>query len=312
MTVGIYACVFCIDERKTVEDHDSTVFFSVQDLFCHLAKHPQPLPTIPGITVIYGQQPPTVLDFDLNFTTSIPLVPEFGMANIYQKVRTRPSGHAATDHRPKQLSKDVRDTGGLPVLQFAVGARIVGITFPERFKSEWYSGYHNGMKGRFPANTIVLEPPPEDDYLNSPKSTLVAIAKWDFKPKDAKGAYWLKFSKGEKITCIGYKALESWCWSGQNNKGKWGIFPSAFVEGLVEGDKLNVSMSSPPRSSTFSLPSFSIGRKSSRQDSGQERSMSIRSSSSGNSMGMVTEQPGLEIATSASPSQQVRTVGSWK
>jgi hypothetical protein len=309
---GVYACVFCVEEHKTVEEHDATVFFSVQQLFRHLAKHPHPLPNVPGVTVLYGVQPPTVLDFDIHFTTSIPKLPEFSMSEIHQKVATRPAAHASVTHHPKPGSSDSRDPDQLPVLHFAVGARIVGITFPDRFRGEWCSGYHDGEKGSFPANTILLEQPATEDYMMNAKSTLVATAKWDFKPKDAKDSHWLKFSKGERIMCIGYSFQDQWCWSGQNSKGKWGIFPRAFVDNLVDGTKMGIAMSpGSVRSHGFaSKMSFSLGRKSSRQDRA-ERSLSIRSTGSGGSVGMIMEtQPGLEVATS--PSQHMQTVGSWK
>ncbi|RAL60286.1 hypothetical protein DID88_000065 [Monilinia fructigena] len=38
----IYGCIFCIEDHRTVEDHDATVFFSVTSLFRHLARHPRP------------------------------------------------------------------------------------------------------------------------------------------------------------------------------------------------------------------------------------------------------------------------------
>lgn len=66
-------------------------------------------------------------------------------------------------------------------------------------------------------------------------SSISAIAKWDHKPpKDSNGA-WLRFSKKERISKIGYPYPEAWCWTGQNAKGKWGIFPASFVTGVAEG-----------------------------------------------------------------------------
>jgi len=309
---GTYACIFCVEEQKTVEDHDATVFFSVQQLFRHLAKHPQPLPRVSGVTVIYGLQPLTVLDFDIHFTTSVLKVPEFSMSEIHQKVATRPSAHAYQTYHPKQNTSGSRSPTGEPVLHFAMGARIVGITFPERFKGEWCSGYHDGERGSFPASAITLEQPAPEEYMMNTKSTLVATAKWDFKPKDAKDVHWLKFSKGERISCIGYSFVDHWCWSGQNSKGKWGIFPQAFVANLVDGTSFPHGTSpGTARNSTFGsrISGFSLGRRSARHD----RSGSIRSTGSGGSVGMIhEEQPGLEIANSPSTIQPVRTVGSWR
>ena len=290
----LYGCIFCIEECKTVEETDATVFFSVAQLFKHLATHTRPLPTVAGITTLYGFQEPTALDFDLHFTTKEPKLHAFCMAEIAPKVATRASAHAITTHHSKRNN---RDPDGNPVLQFAVGARIVGITYPERFHGQWCVGYHDGERGSFPASAIQLDMPAKEDVFMSAQSNLIASAKWDFKPKDQKDASWLKFSKGDRIQSIGYNFQDQWCWSGQTSKGKWGLFPAAFVENLQEGGKMGTS---PGGVKTGGLgfgsrmPSFPIGRhKSSRQD----RSASLTSTGGGSSP-VVQMQPGLEVAHS--------------
>ncbi|KAF4627996.1 hypothetical protein G7Y89_g10153 [Cudoniella acicularis] len=165
-----YACIFCIEEHKTVEEHDATIFFSVGQLFRHLAKHPRPLPNVYGVTTIYGYQPPEVLDFDLHFTTTEPRPTQYSLGEIASKVATRASAQATSTHNPKTSGRNARDPDGNETLHFAAGARIVGITFPERWSGQ---------------------------------CTLTAIARWDFKPKEAKDGGWLKFSRGDKITCVG-------------------------------------------------------------------------------------------------------------
>lgn len=120
-------------------------------------------------------------------------------------------------------------------MHFADGAKIVGITFPERFGGNWCIGYHDGERGSFPANTVTFLPPPRDEVKMNPQSSLQAVAKWDWKPKD-KEEGWLKFSKGERIYNIGYAWQDQWCWSGCTGKGKWGLFPSGFVEDLMSTD----------------------------------------------------------------------------
>lgn len=289
----MYACIFCIDEHKTVEEHDATIFFSVGALFRHLARHSQPLQNIPGIDILYGNQPPHVIDFDIHFTTSIPKLSEFSMMQISTKVATRPSAHAILTHHPKNTRSSSRDPEGNPTLHFAAGARIVGITFPERFNGQWCIGYHDGERGSFPAATIALELPLREDVLMNAQSTLMAYAKWDFKPKDAKDGGWLKFSKGERISAVGYTFQDQWCWSGQTSKGKWGLFPAAFVENLQEfhASRLGSSPGSVKSGGLgLRIGSISLGRKT-------ERAGSVSNTAP------VTErvqswQPGLEVVTS--------------
>lgn len=66
-----------------------------------------------------------------------------------------------------------------------------------------------------------------------PKSTLASVAKWEFQPKDSNSG-WLAFKKKERITHISYPYQDFWCWSGMNSKGKWGLFPREFVDGLTD------------------------------------------------------------------------------
>ncbi|QSZ31043.1 hypothetical protein DSL72_000604 [Monilinia vaccinii-corymbosi] len=231
----IYGCIFCIEDHRTVEDHDATVFFSVTSLFRHLARHPRPLPQVAGITTVYGIQPPSVLDFDIQFTIHEPKFSTYCMFEIASKVASRPTAHATVTHRPKPTSKSFRDPDGQPTMHFADGARIVGITFPERFGGSWCIGYHDGERGSFPANTISFLSPPRDNVKMYAPSALQAVARWDWKPKD-KEEGWLKLSKGERIYNIGYVYQDQWCWSGCTAKGKWGLFPSAFVEDLISTD----------------------------------------------------------------------------
>ena len=221
------------------------------------------------------------------------------MAEISTKVATRPSAHATITHHPKNTARTYHDPDGNEALHFAAGAKIVGITFPDRFSGQWCVGYHDGERGAFPFANIMLQMPAKEDVLMNPQSSLVAIARWDFKPKDAtKDGGWLKFSKGDKITCIGYICQDQWCWSGQTSKGKWGIFPAVLVEKLEEGGKLPPASPSNSRGLSFSgrMPSFALKKKGSKSD----RSGSVRgaSSSTSNSAGNVAVhgQPGLEVA----------------
>jgi hypothetical protein len=245
----LYACVFCVKEHKTVEEHDATVFFSVSQLFRHLARHSQPLPTIEGINALYGPQTLELLDFDLHFTRPDVIPLQYNITEIASKVATRPTAHASITHHPKLTSSTFHDPDGNPTLHFAAGARIVGITFPKAFNGTWCTGYHDGKRGSFPASVITLERPVYEDLRMNAQSSLIAFAKWDFKPKQAKEGEWLSFKKGECISAIGYSYPDHWCWSGQilDSKGKsrWGIFPAAFVEGLREASSIPLPASSP-------------------------------------------------------------------
>ncbi|KAL2065665.1 hypothetical protein VTL71DRAFT_3335 [Oculimacula yallundae] len=317
----IYACVFCIDEHKTTEEHDATVFFSVSQLFRHLAKHQRPLPNIAGIVTLYGFQPPEVVDFDIHFTTPLPSTSAYGMLEISQKVATRPSGQATSTHHPKNTRSSSRDPEGNPVLKFANGARIVGITFPDRFGGKWCMGYHDGERGAFPASEIMLDTPAKEDVLMNPQSSLIATAKWEFKPKDTRDGGWLRFSKGDKISCIGYTFQDQWCWSGQSSKGKWGLFPAAFVENLQDGGgrsaNMNIgagagarAMGTSPGSHRLSLstsagsrtgfglssrmPSFPLSRNRSSRQGVSGSNASVKSSGSGSNP---NQQAGLEVYT---------------
>jgi hypothetical protein len=97
----------------------------------------------------------------------------------------------------------------------------------------------------------------------SPKSSLVAIAKWDYKPKDTISG-WLSFNKKDRITRIAFPYPEFWCWSGMNSKGKWGIFPKDFVDSLIDtGSRAGPALS--PGSFTASpISSGSASHRNSR------------------------------------------------
>lgn len=230
---------------------------------------------------------------------------KFCMREIAQKVATRPSATAIQTFHPKNTHGHSIDPRGGSVLYFAVGAHIVGITFPEELGGTWCVGYHDGERGSFPLNTITLEKPDKQDYLMDDRSTLIAYAKWDFKLKDSKDSEWLQLKKGELITGIGYTFHDAWCWSGQTAKGKkFGLFPAAFVERCQDGGQLSSSATSLKSSSTLrsKFGGFSLSRnKSSKMHEApprHERSPSLRSSGSGSGPILVKGQPGLEVVAS--------------
>lgn len=236
-----YACIFCIEDGHTLDDHDATVFFSTAQYFTHLQKHPRPLRNIPDLVVLYGPQPASVVDFDLCFLTNTPARPIFN--DLAAKLSDRPSAHAIVNQRKGAKGFRERDPEGNPSLLFAVGAKIVGITFPPRFKGEWCCGYHDSFKAYFPASTVQLDTPQRDNVSMDQKSGLVATALWDHK-RDTKSG-WLSFKKGDKITHISYPSPEFWCWSGML-KGSWGLFPKDFVEGLIDTGVVSSPVGSAP------------------------------------------------------------------
>jgi hypothetical protein len=254
------------------------------------------VPNVNGITVLYGLPDRNVIDFDIHFTSPQPVVPEFPYAAIAQRAASRPSAQANSSNNPKNGRTDSRDPDGNPVLHFAVGARIIGISFPDKFHGTWCIGYHDGLRGAFPATTITLDLPNRDDEVMNTNSNLVAFAKWDFKLKNAKEGRWLKFTKGETITHIGFKYQDQWCWTGQNAKGQWGLFPNAFVDNLHDGGMLpNSSRSIKKGSLTSRMTTLSLGRHKSSNK--HERKTSMKSTSSGGS-GNSSLQAGLEVVQS--------------
>jgi len=118
-------------------------------------------------------------------------------------------------------------------------------TYSVRTHGTWCFGYHDGDKGYFPASAVALDLPAKDEVPSNPKSTLWATAKWDHKPKEGQHD-WLVFKKGEKITNIDFASQDAWCWSG-HHKGKRGLFPACFVEGLKQDVTLGQSGPSPGR-----------------------------------------------------------------
>lgn len=169
-------------------------------------------------------------------------------------------------------------------------------------------GYHDGERGTFPSSAITIGIPHREDVFMNSQSTLIAYAKWDFKPKDAKEGGWLKLSKGDKITAVGYAFQDQWCWSGQTSKGKWGLFPSAFVEKLqeVKAGQPAGRPESVKSGRGLRIGSVSLGRnKSSRKDKDpvRERSGSLLTQSTTPTTPLSgVLQPGLEVANTRTAS----------
>ncbi|KAK2613759.1 hypothetical protein N8I77_000649 [Diaporthe amygdali] len=223
----IYGCLFCIQLGRTTHPSDATVFFSQKQIFNHLARHPRPLPHVPGLTVVESADiGPHANNYDLHFLNP-PL--KSHLATIMRDLAALPTATALQTYRSTPTSSVKRPTDGQEVVNFASGARILGIIFPEKYHGEWCLGWSDHQYAAFPADTIKLEEPRKSEIRLQGSSSMRAVSRWKFSVRD-KSSEWLSFSKGEIITNIGWSHKEHWCWSGTNSKGKTGIFPRSHIE----------------------------------------------------------------------------------
>lgn len=249
---AFYGCIFCAQLGNVVYEGDATVFRSSDDLFHHLARHPQPLPDIPRVTVLYGKDilttDPRVNDFDLWLGEEPKPLPEVPLAIDLAKL---PVATATKNHVQRYMEKKLARPEGKSadrLLQFFVGARIIGVEFPAAFAGKWCTGFHNGEWGYFQSKLVELEKP-WPGRLDAPPMqfqgnggggsnvTVVTKFKWDSGASSENGN-WLSFDKGEKITNVAWPVLwegvgggrEGWCWSGTNVKGRFGLFPRSHVD----------------------------------------------------------------------------------
>lgn len=118
-----YACIFCVDGGKTVDDYDATIFFSLKQFLQHLEKHSRPVKAVEGLIVLYNE--PDLVDFDIDFKTMVPKCSPF--ANIEGTFQNHPTARAIIDHRERIRGFKKVDPTQRATLQFALGARIVGM-----------------------------------------------------------------------------------------------------------------------------------------------------------------------------------------
>lgn len=92
-------------------------------------------------------------------------------------------------------------------LQYAVGAKIVGVEFPPRYNGDWAVGWADGRRAAFPCDTVKLDPPLKTEIKMQGTSSLKAVARFKFAPRDNEQiqAEWLHFKKGDTITNIACK-----------------------------------------------------------------------------------------------------------
>ncbi|KAG6005575.1 hypothetical protein E4U21_007834 [Claviceps maximensis] len=262
----LYACVFCVQAGRTIDECDATVFTTSKALFNHLARHPRPLPPIPGIAVVDGDIMPAHLrnDYDIQFLKP----PEAHPAQLnLSQISRRPTGTAQEQARRLFGQRLLFDRS--PALDLCYGARVVGVEWPEKYNGEWIFAWHDGIHASVPADIIKIDAPPSEDIRMVSSSLLRAKARWKFhqKEKDKDQSLWLKFDKNEAITNISYCDPDFWCWSGTNSKGKWGIFPKVFLEPntiqelTVEGADRAATLNNEKNKSSSMLAKFSLKRR---------------------------------------------------
>jgi hypothetical protein len=187
-----------------MEESDATVFPNQKALFNHIARHPRPLPSVPGLTVIESAEVPK--HYRNNYDLHLPDPPAPSrMIGLARELSSLPAAIATEAFRRTQLSalRTPRDQS-VALLQFFAGQRIVGIEFPARFGGEWAVGWADNVRGAFPADCVRLEAPPEQEMRRTAGSGLRAIARWKRHPreKEPKDGGWLRFERDEVITNI--------------------------------------------------------------------------------------------------------------
>ncbi|RYP91549.1 hypothetical protein DL770_002329 [Monosporascus sp. CRB-9-2] len=219
-----YGCLFCAQQGYTVHEGDATVFTKEEQLFQHLARHPQPLPEVAGVTVLYGKvdkDNPLIEDYDLHFPNP-PVPSPYPDETVLARLSTATT---LKNHERRYGSRPLTDPDGNKdgVLQFLAGSRIVGIGFPEKWKGKWCTGWQEGVQGSFPANLVALEPPESAPEMSN--SGLAATTRWTWDKRDFKdqNAGWLSFGSNETIFHISCKCgLDQEPLSTLSTKGRQG------------------------------------------------------------------------------------------
>jgi hypothetical protein len=223
----MYGCLFCSQLGHTTREGDATVFASQQQLFRHLSHHAQPLPEISGVKVLYGPvraDSPDAGDFDLHF----PDPPYASLITAESSLLARrPTAVATKSHMQKEGDRTLTDPDGRrEVLQFLVGANIVGIEFPEAWGGKWCYGWHDGVRGAFPSKLIALDPPPKGE-IRLPGTNLDGVSvttRWKWVPPSP-NAGWLAFDKNTTLINVSCKC-----------------FPTVSMRSLLTGSRVELRL----------------------------------------------------------------------
>lgn len=197
-----YACLFCTQTGHTVRHGDATAFVSQEQLLRHLSQHPQPLPEIPGVTVLYGKVEAgheLEEDYDLHFPDSPAPSPVPEATLIMLPTATAIKSNVKRYGEVAPVAPDGTDD----VLKFLIGAQIVGVEFPEEWGGKWCRGWHDGEKKAFPSKMVEIEGPKQNEVSLNAHSRISVTARWKWNPKDGARTGWLPLEKGDVIQNVG-------------------------------------------------------------------------------------------------------------
>ncbi|KAI1872159.1 uncharacterized protein JN550_003878 [Neoarthrinium moseri] len=230
-----YGCLFCSQDGHTTREGDATVFGSLDSLFAHLARHPQPLQPVAGIKVLYGTEEnltdEDLQEYDLYFPNS-PLPSNIPDDETVRLARL-PVARATKSHDIGEEEVELVGPGGKKErpLPFLAGGRIIGLEFLEKWESKYCIGWHDGVRGYFPSKIVELEAPARGEVrlpgMNGDGVTVKA--RWKWAPKDSTMG-WLNFKAGDTISNVSWTFQDQWCWSGMTKNGKVGFFPQSHIK----------------------------------------------------------------------------------
>ena len=200
----IYGCLFCTSLGKVTFEGDATAFPNQAALFRHLSRHPQPLPFVRGVTVLYGKVDktnPLIEDYDVHLPDS-PAPCNMPNPSVLASL---PTAMAVKAHTLRPGETRLVDPDGVDALIFYECAKIVGIEFSERFGGKWAYGWHDGVRGAFPVKNVELDLPHRTDFPVQGGRSYTGVVRWKWDPRDKES--WLPLEKKETITNIGCKCL---------------------------------------------------------------------------------------------------------
>lgn len=139
----MYGCLFCVQLGRTTHPNDATVFFSQKQIFNHLARHPRPLPHVPGLTVVEAAEIGSLANnYDLHFRNP-PLKSHLEI--VMRDLAALPTATAVQTYRSTPTSSIKRPKDGREILNFASGAKIHGVVFPDQYQGEWCLGWYTSL-----------------------------------------------------------------------------------------------------------------------------------------------------------------------